>query len=189
MILGYTIDRAGTDIVVPICLVGALAAAAAVLTFPRPAASVVKEAAAEKPASLPEFVRKNGRFMCVVLCLVLVYLSHVFINSFTIQIVMSRGGSGSEMGLASAIGGFLELPAMALFPVLLKKLGRDMPAIGFGVKLDYLLETAEKPVFSPWKLYYPENRQAEAMVKARELRKEAPVEMIPWQKDTMEVVK
>ena len=72
---------------------------------------------------------------------------------------------------------------------LLKKLGRDMPAIGFGVKLDYLLETAEKPAFSPWKLYYPENRQAEAMVKARELRKEAPVEMIPWQKDTMEVVK
>lgn len=122
--IGYTIDRAGEDVIFPICFVGALAAIAVVMFFPRPAAPAVKaETAAQTPSSLPEFVKNNGRFMGVAVCLVLIYLSHIFINSFTIQIVTSRGGSGTEMGLASAIGGFLELPAMALFPYLLKKVG------------------------------------------------------------------
>ena len=139
LIIGYTIDRAGADVIFPICFVGALAAIAVVMAFPRPAAPAVKETAAEAPSSLPEFVKHNGRFMCVALCLVLIYLSHIFINSFTIQIVMSRGGSGTEMGLASAIGGFLELPAMALFPYLLKKVGSvstilKMSAVAMAVK-------------------------------------------------------
>jgi PPP family 3-phenylpropionic acid transporter len=122
--IGYTIDRVGEDVIFPICFVGALAAIAVVMFFPRPAAPAVKaETAAQAPSSLPEFVKNNGRFMGVAVCLVLIYLSHIFINSFTIQIVTSRGGSGTEMGLASAIGGFLELPAMALFPYLLKKVG------------------------------------------------------------------
>ena len=124
LIIGYTIDRAGADVIFPICFVGAIAAIAVVMYFPRPAAPAVKtETAAQVPSSLPEFVKNNGRFMGVAFCLVLIYLSHIFINSFTIQIVTSRGGSGTEMGLASAIGGFLELPAMALFPYLLKKVG------------------------------------------------------------------
>ena len=72
---------------------------------------------------------------------------------------------------------------------LLAKLGRDMPAIGFGVKLDYLLETAPQPQTKIWKLFYPAEKAAEAMIEARKLRQEAPVEMIPWDKDIMEVVK
>ena len=139
LIIGYLTDRVGVDIVIPICLVGALAAIVVVLTFPRPAAPVVREKDAEAPATLPEFVRNNGRFVGFALCLILIYLSHIFINSFTIQIVTSRGGSGAEMGLASAIGGFLELPAMALFPFLLKKVGSvstilKMSAVAMTVK-------------------------------------------------------
>lgn len=123
LIIGYLTDRIGTGIIVPITLVGALAAIGVIMAFPKP--NKPKEKAAEEtaPSSLPEFIRNNLRFMALVLSLVLIYLSHIFINSFTIQIVTSRGGSGSEMGLASAIGGFLELPAMALFPFLLKKVG------------------------------------------------------------------
>ena len=138
-IIGYTIDRVGADIIFPICAVGAVAAIAVVFSFPRPAVRAAKEKAAEAPASLPEFIRENGRFVAFAVCLVLIYLSHIFINSFTIQVVMSRGGSGSEMGLASAIGGFLELPAMALFPYILKKVGSvstilKMSAIAMTVK-------------------------------------------------------
>ncbi len=72
---------------------------------------------------------------------------------------------------------------------LLSKLGRDMPAIGFGVKLDYLTDMVKSEKPSVTKLYYPYNRPAEAMKKARELRKEGPVEMIPAACSTMEVVK
>ena len=62
---------------------------------------------------------------------------------------------------------------------LLRKLGRDLPAIGFGVKLDVLLDavrTEETPVR---KLYYKPEERAEAMRKAQEMRREGPVELIP----------
>ena len=139
MIIGYTIDRVGADVIIPICAVGAVAAIVVILAFPRPVVRAAKEKTAEAPASLPEFIRNNGRFVGFAFCLVLIYLSHIFINSFTIQIVTSRGGSGSEMGLASAIGGFLELPAMALFPFILKKVGSvsnilKMSAVAMAVK-------------------------------------------------------
>ncbi len=139
MIIGRLTDSVGTQIIFPICAVGAVTAIAVILAFPKPAARAVKEKAAEEPASLPEFIRENGRFVGFAICLVLIYLSHIFINSFTIQVVMSRGGSGSEMGLASAIGGFLELPAMALFPYILKKVGSvstvlKMSAVAMTVK-------------------------------------------------------
>ncbi|MBO5253968.1 MAG: MFS transporter [Clostridia bacterium] len=139
MIIGYLIDSVSTDIVFPICAVGAVLAIAVIFAFPKPAARAAREKAAEEPASLPEFIRENGRFVGFAVCLVLIYLSHIFINSFTIQVVMSRGGSGSEMGLASAIGGFLELPAMALFPYILKKVGSvstilKMSAVAMTVK-------------------------------------------------------
>lgn len=123
LLIGFAIDAVSEEVIIPICLVGGILAIIVVMAFPRPAAAAAAEAETEAPSSLPKFVKNNGRFVGVALCLVLIYLSHIFINSFTIQIVTSRGGSGSEMGLASAIGGFLELPAMALFPLLLKKVG------------------------------------------------------------------
>ena len=75
------------------------------------------------------------------------------------------------------------------YDALLSKLGRDLPAIGFGVKLDYLLESLPPEKESLTKLYYPKHRVSEAMKLAAELRKNEPVEMIPWEKDDVEVVK
>lgn len=75
------------------------------------------------------------------------------------------------------------------YDALLSKLGRDLPAIGFGVKLDYLLENAKSEIPVITKLCYPVGEVSAAMKLARELRKEGPVELMPWDKDTMEVVK
>lgn len=65
------------------------------------------------------------------------------------------------------------------YDALLKKLGRDLPACGFGVKLDNIAEAAVIPETKIRRLYYPKTKKAEALLKARELRKEGPVEMIP----------
>ena len=62
---------------------------------------------------------------------------------------------------------------------LLKKLGRDLPAVGFGVKLDILLDalqSEEKPVR---KLYYKPDQIVDALRRAKEMRKEGPVELVP----------
>ena len=70
---------------------------------------------------------------------------------------------------------------------LLKKFGRDLPACGFGVKLDYLLEVLPEEERKTKKLYYPKGHPEQALRLARELRKKEAVEMIPWDKDETEV--
>lgn len=72
---------------------------------------------------------------------------------------------------------------------LLKKFGRDLPACGFSVKLDYLLDTSvhnqdDKRVY----VYYPRGKETEAILKAKELQKDYAVCLCPWDKDEMEVV-
>lgn len=70
---------------------------------------------------------------------------------------------------------------------LLKKFNRDLPACGFSVKLDYVVDTLDEKVVTKTKLYYPKGKEVLAIQKAEELRKENNVEMIPWNKESFEV--
>ena len=118
--LGFLIDDFGGGILLPINLCAIIVSIILVSLFPRPKKSK-KDSSGEKASGLLKFAAKNKRFMVVLLGLVLMYFSHILINTYTIQIVKSIGGSSSDMGLASAIGGLVELPAMALFPFVLRK--------------------------------------------------------------------
>lgn len=70
---------------------------------------------------------------------------------------------------------------------LLKKFGRDLPACGFSVKIDYLLDVIQTEKKKTVQLYYPKGKEVEAIQKANELRKDKDVEMIPWNADSWEV--
>lgn len=67
------------------------------------------------------FFRKYPRFLGVLAGCVLVLTSHVFLNSFTLQVIRTKGGGSSEMGTAIAIAALSEIPTMLLFSGLLKK--------------------------------------------------------------------
>lgn len=71
---------------------------------------------------------------------------------------------------------------------LLKKFGRDLPACGFSVKLDYLLSVVKAPKTKTIKICYPESKQVEALKKAQEVRKTNPVELVIWDREEVEVV-
>ena len=51
----------------------------------------------------------------------LIFVSHVVLNSFTYQIVEFKGGGSGEMGTAMAFASVIELPIMFLFGWMLKK--------------------------------------------------------------------
>lgn len=90
--------------------------------FPRPEKPpVIKLDENTKASGLLEFAMNNKNFMLVVLSVALIFFSHIVINAFTIQIVNNIGGDNSDMGIAVAIAAFLELPAMALFPRIYRK--------------------------------------------------------------------
>ena len=77
-----------------------------------------KEVAA---ASQGGFLKRYPRYGAVLLGLVLIFVSHVVLNSFTYQIVEAKGGTSKEMGVAMAFASLIELPVMFLFSWMLKK--------------------------------------------------------------------
>ncbi|MBQ0072376.1 MAG: MFS transporter, partial [Spirochaetales bacterium] len=48
--------------------------------------------------------------------------SHILINNYTLQIVQTKGGSSREMGIATSIAAFAEMPTMFLFSFYLKRM-------------------------------------------------------------------
>ncbi|PKO14574.1 MAG: hypothetical protein CVU39_13935 [Chloroflexi bacterium HGW-Chloroflexi-10] len=121
--LGFLVESFGTQIVILVNIGIGLLTILLVSTFKKvkttPTAGAHRET---KALSFVAFTRKNKRFMAVIASLSLLYFSHVLINTYSIQILQKVGGDSSDMGIAIAIAGFLELPAMALFPWIYKKI-------------------------------------------------------------------
>lgn len=83
--------------------------------------TVVSHESPEKSGSPLGFFRKYPRFAVVLCGCCLIYISHIFLNSFTFQIVENIGGGSSEMGLSMSLAAIFELPTMFLFSRMLKK--------------------------------------------------------------------
>ena len=120
--MGFLVDDFGAWVIMLANIGLGVIGAVLVSLFPKPQKPPIinlKENA--KASGLMEFALKNKNFMLVVLSVALIFFSHVVINAFTIQIVNNIGGNNSDMGIAVAIAAFLELPAMALFPRIYRK--------------------------------------------------------------------
>ncbi len=97
------------------------------LLFPFEKCRTAEQRADRKGSSDPLYFFKRYKRFSIVLCgCVFVYLSHVLLNSFTFQIVDSKGGGSSEMGFAMALASLIELPTMFLFGYMVKKLRADI---------------------------------------------------------------
>ncbi|MBQ0000694.1 MAG: MFS transporter [Clostridiales bacterium] len=83
-------------------------------------ADTVSKADAPKTSGFAFFL-KYKRFSVLLIGCVLIYLSHVMINNFTLQIVQTKGGDAGTMGTGQAIASLIELPTMFLFGWMLKK--------------------------------------------------------------------
>ena len=72
------------------------------------------------------FFRKYKKFTIVLLGSIMVYVSHVLINSFAYQVIVEKGGSSTDMGIAMALAAIIELPTMFLFGYMQKKIRCDI---------------------------------------------------------------
>lgn len=71
---------------------------------------------------------------------------------------------------------------------LLQKFGKNWPACGFSIKLDYLLDVYQKEENEKQAvLYYPQDEYVQALLTAKKLREEFSVTLMPWNEDFMEV--
>lgn len=122
LVLGSLINKYGGGIVMPVSMGVYFFGILLALTFPKALKTSEHGATPEQAVGFAEFSRRNARFMALIGSVALLVFSHVLINTYTIQIVEHVGGNSVHMGIASAIGGFLELPAMALFPLLMRQI-------------------------------------------------------------------
>jgi PPP family 3-phenylpropionic acid transporter len=113
-----------------------------VFSFKTPKDAVIIEKEKEEPVkeqvSLWQFAKKYYKLMILLLGFMFVYFDHVVINNFFIQVVKNVGGTSGDMGNAIFLAALLELPTMALFAKLCKKIDCGkliiVSAIFFSVK-------------------------------------------------------
>ena len=133
--LGSLVDKFGADIILPVFLVCYVLVILSTYLFhdKLPVKSqeqkdvrglsdniVLEE---EKEASgILTFFLDHKLFLLMLCGVAMIFYSHVLINTYLINIMEHVGGSGSDMGVSLSIAAFLELPAMAFFIYIVKKI-------------------------------------------------------------------
>lgn len=120
-LLGVIADRTGA-VSIPVsisCMSLALVGALVLFPFHKlPDTALEPKSSSSSPLA---FFAKYKRFTVVLAGCIFLYLSHVLLNSFTFQIVETKGGGSAEMGTSMAIAALVELPTLFLFSFMLKK--------------------------------------------------------------------
>ena len=125
VLLGLQVGQWGVETTLVTFLLLTAAEIALVFTYPtwRPKAPAEGRAAAERPQSALSLLRSNPRFT-LMLAGVLFGLTAVLpLSNFLVNVILSRGGTAADLGLAMFLMGGFELPAAFLFPRLLRRLG------------------------------------------------------------------
>ena len=158
--LGILVDKKGPATVPPVILLGFGLLIVFVLIFPfQKVPHKVTDSSAKDtaPSGILTFFIKYKRFTVVLIGCVLLYISHVFINNFTFQIIEPKGGTSSSMGVAMALGSVLELPTMFLFGYMLKKARCDfwfrISGIFFTLKILFSLLVTNMTAFYAVQLF------------------------------------
>lgn len=76
----------------------------------------------QEQLSFVQFCALYKKFMIFVAGVIFVFFTHTIINNFFIQVITPIGGTESQMGIAVFIAAIVELPAMAMFGVIHKKI-------------------------------------------------------------------
>ena len=118
LVVGRAIESLGTGCVPPISICVYAALFLSVLLFP-----FAKEKAYASTAKKGgNFFRKYPSFIVFLIAIMFLYTSHSMINNFMFQILASKGGDSTSLGIASAIGAIVEIPMMFLFTRLLRRI-------------------------------------------------------------------
>lgn len=123
-LMGMVLERFGVR-VQPLCMAvvaAGLFASVSVYPFSKERKERSTQGEGEAASGNPVvFLKKYKSFAAALVGCVFVYISHIFLNNFTYQIVVTKGGGSSEMGTAMAIASMVELPLMFFFTCMLRK--------------------------------------------------------------------
>jgi PPP family 3-phenylpropionic acid transporter len=132
-ILGHAVSRFSPGIILPLFLVSYVFLFIAAYIYRIKSSSKVpggyedriynntSDANTNPPASIFGFFIKYRRFTFLLLGIAMVFYSHNLVNTYLINIIKNVGGNSTDMGLSLTIAAALELPMMAAFTLIVKK--------------------------------------------------------------------
>ncbi len=135
--LGYIVSHFGAEVILPVFLIGyslsILATYVFKVTIPEKLlGSIPKryddeeessaDTGAAEPTGIFTFFLKYKMFVLFLLGVAMLFYSHSLINTYLINIMENVGGNSSDMGISLSIAAALELPTMALFIYIVRKI-------------------------------------------------------------------
>ncbi|MBQ3789343.1 MAG: MFS transporter [Lachnospiraceae bacterium] len=126
--IGGVVERRGVSVLPIVTILVMIASILVILSFRKPA--VVTETGTEAdPAAdgrkahnnIGEFIRIYPAFSLFIISSTCFFFAHNMINDFMIQIVRELGGAEKELGFSNFLQGILELPAMILIGIVIRK--------------------------------------------------------------------
>ncbi|RDU22794.1 MFS transporter [Anaerosacchariphilus polymeriproducens] len=120
--LGILIERTGAQILLPIFIFVFFLLAVVMFTFQSPAKIVQNCSFTNTSGGLFYFINTYRRFSFLLIGIVCLFFYHTILNTYFINIIRNLGGNSSHLGISLSISAAMELPVMASFFYLLKKI-------------------------------------------------------------------
>ena len=126
ILLGIFLRTEKTDVLPLFSVIFYVAYVVAVFKFPAAGRSESKKEMPHEPgrdsaAGYPPRRKTNVRFLLLLLAVVCAFCSQSMIGNFLIQIEKHVGGTAENVGIANGLSAAIELPAMAVFGLLIRK--------------------------------------------------------------------
>lgn len=120
LIMGQVLRRVQSSIL-PVCyLISQLMLALCLLAFRAP--SYEHSSGPRAGSSYRDILCKHPRFTLFLISVACLSMAHIFIDNFMLQIMQAMGGGSANLGIASSIAAFTELPAMMLYSRLSRRI-------------------------------------------------------------------
>lgn len=120
--LGILIERTGAHIILPIFIFVFFLLAVVMFTFRPPAKVVPNSSYTNASGGLLYFIKTYRHFSFLLIGIVCLFFYHTILNTYLINIVRNLGGNNSHLGVSLSIPAAMELPVMASFFYLVKKI-------------------------------------------------------------------
>ena len=124
LVLGFVLEKQAPTVILPVFLAALAVQIAAVWSFRYPLPPVPAAQTEEPPQvlGLGALLRKYPAFTVMLVGCALLQGGHNACNTYMIHIAAKAGAGESLMGVVLAVSAFMELPAMALFPRMRRRL-------------------------------------------------------------------
>lgn len=120
LFMGQLLSRVAPNILPAFYMTGQLLLALCLILFRAPD---YRRGASDKSSAYRDIIRAHPGFVLFLLSVACLGIAHIFIDNFMLQILQSMGAGSGSLGIAIAIGGFTELPAMALYARMSRRVG------------------------------------------------------------------